>query len=140
MAKERTREDVEWDLKWEKGQKKLLLICSAICTGIGLIIGVVFGMSEGELSMIFAGIWIGSGVGNAISYFPAIPHGFKQSVREGGGCLGGGCLDSVLDFLKTIVIWLLIISALGPIGMLIRVLIGNSKIKRYEEELSGYGQ
>jgi len=140
MAKERTREDVEWDLKWEKGQKKLLLICSAICTGIGLIIGVVYGISEGELSLIFMGIWFGAGAGNAISYLPAIPHMFKRSVMEGGGCLGEGCLESVKDLLIGIVIWLVIFSFLGPIGLLIRVLIGNSKIKRYEEELSGYGQ
>jgi len=144
MAKERTRDDVELDLEWEKKQKKLLLICTAICCGLGLIIGVVAGIAEGDLETFllgsFCGIWFGTGIGLAISYFPIIPHMFKQRVKEGGGCLGEGCFDSVKDLLIGILIWLVIFSALGPIGFLVRFLLSNHKIKKYEKELSGFGQ
>jgi len=110
MAKERTREDVESELWWEKKQKKLLLICTAIFAGIGIIIGLVLGISEGDTGTIFAGffggLWIGTGVGGAISYLPEIPHMFKQSVKEGGGCFGEGCFDSVKDLLLGILVWM----------------------------------
>jgi len=136
MAKERTKEDVEWELAWEKKEKKLLLICTAICAGIGLIIGIIAGISEGSAGIIIAGLWIGTGVGLAISYFPSIPHIFKETVKESGGCFGEGCIDNVIYLLKGILVWLGIFSALGPIGFLIRYLMSNHKIKKLENELS----
>jgi len=142
--KERTKEDVEIDLWWEKKEKKLLLICSAICCGLGLIVGLVVGITEGGSDIIFAGIfgglWIGTGVGVFISYLPRIPHNLKQEVKEGGGCLAEGCSDIVINFLKTIAIGLIILSALGPIGLLIRFLWGKHEIKKLEKELSSFGQ
>jgi len=142
MAKrERTKEYVEWELEWEKKEKKLLLICTAICSGLGLIIGVVAGIQSGEeiatiIGIIIAGIWIGTGIGLVISYFPHIPHMFKQRVQESGGCFGEGCMDNVTDLIKGLLIWLVILSALGPIGFLVRYLMGNHTIKKLEKELS----
>jgi hypothetical protein len=148
MAKERTRDDVEWELEWEKKQKKILLICSAIFCGLGIIGGVAFGIAMGSgdiviniIAGVFVyGVWLGTGIGGAISYIPHIPHMFKQSVREGGGCLGEGCFDSVTGLLKGILIWLVIFSVLGPVGLLIRFLLAKHKIKQLEKELSGFGQ
>jgi hypothetical protein len=142
MARERTREDVEWELEWEKGNKKFFLICSAICAGIGLIIGAITGITstggiEGFFAGFFGGLWIGAGVGNIISFFPRFPHMFKQSVREGGGCFGEGCFDSVKQLLIGVLVWMVIFSALGPIGTLIRFLWCNHSIKKLEKLLNG---
>jgi len=145
MATEKTRDDIEWELEWEKKEKKLLLICTAICAGIGIIIGAIAGITEGGgaesfFGMGFLGLWIGAGVGGAISYLPSIPHMFKQRVKEGGGCLGEGCFDTVKNLLIGILIWLVIFSLLGPIGLLIRILLANRKIKQLEKLLSEFGQ
>ena len=139
MAEERTREDVEWELEWEKRNKKFFLICSAVCAGIGLIIGIVMAITDSSPEYTFLGLWIGAGGGNAISFFPRIPHMFKRSVKEGGGCFGQGCFENVKDLLIGIVIWLFIFSALGPIGTLIRFLVCNHSIKKLER-LLGSGE
>jgi len=140
MAKERTRDDVEWELEWEKKNKKFFLICCAVCTGIGLIAGIVMAIIEGNPIYVLGLLWVGTGVGNIITYIPYIPHMFKQSVREGGGCFGEGCFESVKDFLIGILIWMGIFTVLGPIGLLIRFLWSNHRIKKLEEELSEFGQ
>jgi len=139
MAEEkRTKEDVESDLQWEKFQKKLLLIGSAICCGIGLIYGLI--NAHGESENFIMAIWIGIGAGGFISYLPAIPHMFKQRVKEGGGCLGNGCIDNITELLKGIVFTLIFLSALGPIGLLVRFLMSRHRIKKLERELSSFGQ
>jgi hypothetical protein len=145
MTKERTRDDIERELEWEKKWKKILLICAAICAGIGIIIGAILGITEigdieGFFGGFFGGLWIGTGVGNIISYLPGIPHMFKQRVKEGGGCLGEGCFDSVKDFLIGLLLWMGIFTVLGPIGLLIRFLLSNHSIKKLEKELSEFGQ
>jgi len=146
MVKERTREDIEWDLEWEKRWKKILLICSAIFCGLGIIIGAVLGITEGGgiegfLGGFFGGLWVGTGVGGFISYIPNIPHALKRAAREGGGCSNSdGCFESVKDLLIGILIWLVVLSMLGPIGLLVRFLWGKYKIKKFERELSEFGR
>jgi len=140
MAEERTREYVEWELEWEKKQKKFFLICCAICAGIGLIVGIVMAISDGAPMYVLGGFWIGTGAGNIISYLPAIPHAFKQKVKEGGGCFGEGCFESVKNLLIGLLLWMGIFTVLGPIGLLIRFFISNHSIKKLENELSEFGQ
>ena len=46
------REQIELDIRWEKRQKKVLLICSAVCCVIGTIVGAVIGVREGGIENI----------------------------------------------------------------------------------------
>jgi|TergutMp193P3_1026864.scaffolds.fasta_scaffold33110_2 uncharacterized BrkB/YihY/UPF0761 family membrane protein len=129
------RESLIWDIEWEKREKKILLICSAICAALGLIIGIVVGISESGVFMTaFMGLWIGTGIGGAISYVPDIPYVFKQTMKEEG--FG----EAVKSTLIGILIWFFIFWFLGLVGLLIRVLIKNHKIKKLEKRLSDIGQ
>ena len=129
------REQLELDIAWEKREKKILLICSAVCCGLGLIIGTIVGISEGGIEniiiYIFVGMWAGTGVGGALSYVPGIPYAFKKSMKEEGF---GGALKSTL---LGILIWFLIFWIIGPVGLLIRVLMRNHKIKKLQKRLGG---
>jgi len=126
------KEKIENDLWWEKRQKKIILICSAVCCGLGLIIGVVATSGNDVMAGIFWGIWIGTGIGGAIGYFPTIPHVFVQAMREEG--FG----EALKNTLIGIFFFLIIFSLLGPIGLLIRVLRMNYRIKKFEKQLSGF--
>jgi MFS family permease len=128
------RENIEWDIEWEKRAKKILLICSAVCCGLGFVIGLVLGISGGSmeevLGGIFGGIWIGTGVGGAIGYFPYIPRVFMQDMRE------NGLKEALIGILLGILVWVCIFGLIGPVGLPIRILRMNFRIKKFEKRLS----
>jgi hypothetical protein len=125
------REDLILNIEWEKREKKILLICSAVCCGLGLIIGIVSGVRDSNVFVaVFMGLWIGTGIGGAVSYVPNIPYAFKQTMKEEGF---GEALKTTL---VGILIWFFIFWIIGPIGLLVRVLIRNHKIKKLEKRLS----
>jgi len=129
------REDINSDIEWEKREKKILLVCSAVCCGLGTIIGIVVGIRGIEVfSSVFAGLWVGTGIGGAISYFPTIPYVFKDTMKEEGF---GAALKTILI---GILIWVFVFGFIGPIGLLVRVLIRNQKIKKLEKCLNNLGQ
>jgi len=136
MADEKNeRESLAWDIEWEKKEKKIMLICTAVGAGLGLIIGIVVGVQESGVAMMaLMGLWIGSGIGCALSYIPNIPYAFKETMkREGFG-------EAVKTTFFGILVWLLIFWIIGPVGLLIRLLIRNHKIKKLEKRLSELGQ
>ena len=131
------RDGLEFDLEWEKKEKKRLLICTAVCSIIGFIIGLAVGISEGDIEVvfggIFGGIWLGAGVGGAISYLPVIPHTFKNMVAE------EGCFEGIKSLLIGVAIWVIIFTFLGALGFLIRFLMANHKIKKIQNSLDAAG-
>jgi hypothetical protein len=124
------REEIVSDIAWEKREKKIFLICTLVCFVIGTIIGIVASIDEGEAgSMLFYGIWIGTGIGGAVGYIRSLPYVVKKSVQEEG--LGEGLKTVLIG----IVVWVIIFAFLGIIGFLIRLLMKNHKIKKYEKLL-----
>jgi len=139
---ELTREDLEWDLALEKRAKKSLLICTAICTGIGLIFGLVWGISEAKGDaieyivyiaggLIAFGIWLGSGLGGAITLIPQQLWVMKEVTKR---MIKGetGHTFFIGEFLFKFFLFLII----GPLGLLIRILRMNYRIKKFEKSIS----
>jgi len=119
---EEAKEDLEQDIAWEKRARKILLICSAVCCGIGLIIGVALAQNGGSYAIVGM-IWVGIGLGGALTKF------FKFS-----NAYNGTNISSIF----WLVLFLFFLFA-GPIGLLIRILRMNSRIKKFEGQLSALG-
>jgi len=115
----KTREDFEQDIAWEKEKRKIILICAVI----GFIVGTIIGVVKDE---IIGGIWIGIGLGGAISLFPVFINTHKRAKK-----IVGENYASIINFILFVA--LLVI---GPIGLLIRVLRINHRIKEFEECIS----
>jgi len=130
----KSRKELEVDIAWEKREKKILLICSAVCCGLGLIFGVVLSISARDPWLWFGGIWIGTGIGAVIGYVTGIPYIYKETMKERGT---GEALKATLI---GILIWFIIFSFIGPIGLLIRIFRINQRIKKYEKCLSEAGE
>jgi len=130
------REELEFDIAWEKRAKKIILICSAICGGLGLIIGVVIGIKEGGISLFvggfLGGLWIGTGLGGAISL---VPRFFRHQIEAHDR--GGEKAEEHAITFNFIMFFFLLFA--GPLGLLIRVLRINHRIKDFEEQLSALG-
>jgi len=130
-----SREDLMRDFEQEKRQKKILLICSAVCSSLGLVIGVISGViwhgdMEGIFTFAFAGLWIGTGFGGTISYLPGIPYAFSMALKEEG--FGGAIKTTLIG----IFVWFFGFMFLGPIGLLVRVLMKNHRIKKLAKLLA----
>jgi integral membrane sensor domain MASE1 len=118
----KNKNDVEVNMG--KKELKILLILSGIGFIIGAIIGIKASVESGEIDSVFLGMWFGIGIGGALSFIVAIPYMFKTFVREKG--FGEG----VKAALGGILVWLAIFAVAGPIGLLIRGLRINSRIKK----------
>jgi hypothetical protein len=130
----KSKEDLEFDIYWEKREKKILLICSAICCGIGIIIAVITGIKEGfEGDHFFVGIWFGTGIGGAIGYIRGLPHAFKETMKT------EGFVESLKSTILGLLLWLVIFALAGPVSLLIRILRMNFRIKKFEKQLSALG-
>ena len=133
MAKlEKLREDLEFDIAWEKRARKILLICTAICCGLGLIYGVAYGTDVGGsqnvlMSVLLFGIWLGPGLGGAVSLVPILFEAHKEAKRRGE--------DPESSFWLSVVLFFILVFA-GPVGLLIRILRMNYRIKGFEKRLS----
>jgi len=123
---EEEREELKFDIEWEKRAKKILLICTAICGGLGLIIGVSIAISEGIFGVALGGIWLGIGFGGAITFVPLI---FRVHMRE----------DQESPIWVSI-IFFLFFAIIGPVGLLIRILRLNHRINNLENELNALGK
>jgi len=129
---EEEREELKFDIEWEKRAKKILLICTAICCGIGLIIGVAQGIVMQEsildvlLGVLLFGIWFGPGLGGAISLFPSLYYVHKEAKKRGEE-------NSSAVFILILFLFFLFV---GPIGLLVRVLRMNYRIKKFKNQLS----
>ena len=130
----KSRKELELEIAWEKRAKKILLICSAVCCGIGLIVGVVYAISEGTFGAVLGGIWIGIGIGGVIGFIPNTPHFFKQEMEKKG--FGEALKSTLIGILGALIVF----SFIGPIGLLIRILRINQRIKKFEESLSEVGE
>ena len=126
MAEEenKSKEELESDIAWEKRARKILLICSAVCCVIGLIIGMALAQDGGSSSDISYMIWFGIGLGGALTKF------FKFSNAYNG---------TTISSIFWLVLFLFFFFA-GPIALLIRILRMNSRIKEFEGQLSALGQ
>jgi hypothetical protein len=130
---EKLREDLKFDIWWEKRARKILLICTAICCGLGLIGGVAYGIEGSEnvlMSVLVFGIWFGPGLGGAVSIVPILFEAHKEAKRKGD--------DEQASFWISVVLFFIFMFA-GPIGLLIRILRMNHRIKNFEEQLSASG-
>jgi tetratricopeptide (TPR) repeat protein len=102
-----------------KKERKILLVLSAI----GFILGIIIGANDRN---ILIWMWAGIGIGGALSFLPEIPGIFMSGYRKEGfteaikTTIGGG------------LIWLVIFMIAGPIGLLVRILKINKKIKEYQ--------
>jgi len=133
MTESEKREDLELDIWWEKRAKKILLICTAVCSGICLIGGIVLCILTnqdeiliGILAGLFIGIWLGPGLGGAISLFPVFIHTHKKAKERG---------EEDFAFIFNVILFFVFLF-IGPVGLLIRVLRINHKIKKLEKLLS----
>jgi hypothetical protein len=137
-VKNESREDLELDIVWEKRAKKILLICTAICSGLGLIGGAVQGiaMEEGMLSVVAFvvayGIWLGPGLGGAISLIPMHRYLQKEARNRGEEASKFTAISNLIEFVFILFV--------GPLGLLVRILRMNSRIKKFEKRLSALGQ
>jgi hypothetical protein len=133
-----SREDLEFDIVWEKRAKKILLISTAICSGIGLIGGAVQGivMDEGILNVfafvIAYGIWLGPGLGGAIRRIPIHHYLQKEARKRGEEATKFAIILNLIEFFFLLFV--------GPLGLLVRILRINSRIKKFEKRLSEFGQ
>jgi hypothetical protein len=119
-------------VKQEKKELKILLILSGIGFIIGAIIGISASLESGEIIGIFLGMWFGIGIGGALSFITEIPYHFKSAVREKG--FGEGIKSALMGIL----LWLAIFAVAGPIGLLIRVLRTNSRIKKIRTAVEAF--
>jgi len=129
---EKRRENLEFNIYWEKRVKKILLICTAICSGLGLIGGIVAGIigrSIYDLAMgvVAWGIWAGPGLGGAISIIPVLHYSQKEANKRGED-------ESQNTFIFNVIFFLIFFFA-GPVGLLIRILRMNFRIKKFERQL-----
>jgi zinc transporter ZupT len=129
---EKRREDLEFKIYCEKRAKKILLICTAICAGLGLIGGVVAGIVgksiyDFALAVVAWGIWAGPGLGGAISIIPLLHSVQKEAEKRGED-------ESQNTFIFNVILFVLFFLA-GPVGLLIRILRMNFKIKKFERQL-----
>jgi len=97
-------------------EKKVLLILSAI----GFVLGAIIGGSDGSILM---GMWFGIGIGGAVSFLPVIPGIFMSGFRR------EGFVEAVKTTVLGGIIWFIIFMVAGPIGLLIRILKINKKMK-----------
>jgi hypothetical protein len=100
-------------------EKKIILICSTV----GLVIGTIIGATNGNA---FLGVWFGIGVGGALGFIPEIPGIFMIGYRD------SGFTEALKSTFIGGIIWLVIFAVAGPIGILIRILKINSKIKKLQ--------
>jgi len=119
------------DLLWEKRRKRILLRCSLICFIIAPIIGVIISMSSGgDIEEVFVaiivGMWVGVGLGNAISLLTNIPGLFTNTLKE------EGFFAAIKIVFITGIIGFLLCWLTGPIGLLVRVIKINLKIKKLQ--------
>jgi len=137
MAEEGTLEErkerCEFDIYYEKRAKKILLICTAICGGLGLIGGIAGGISVGGgieiLAFIIVGLWFGVGFGGAISLIRMFIYLHKEAAKRG---------EENFSFVFTLIEFFVILFA-GLLGLLIRILRLNHRIKKFEKRLSELG-
>jgi hypothetical protein len=119
-------------VKQEKKELKILLILSCIGFVIGVIIGIFTYNDSGEIIGIFLGMWFGIGIGGALSYITVLPGTIVDAIkREGFG-------DGIKTALLGILFGLAIFAVAGPIGLLIRVLRTNSKIKKIRTAVEAF--
>jgi len=118
---EKSREALEFDIHWEEKARKILLICSAVGFILGTIIGMsIIGHVDGEFIIW---MWLGIGFGGAVSIIPILYEVHKEAN------------DRDFSFWFSIVIFFIFMFA-GPIGLLIRILRMNYRIKKFENQLS----
>ena len=133
-----SREDLEFDIVWEKRARKILLICTAICTGLGLIGGAAQGiaMEEGIMNVVVFvvayGLWLGPGLGGAISRIPMMHYIQKEARKRGEESARNTLILNLIEFFFFLFV--------GPLGLLVRILRMNSRIKKFEKRLSEFGQ
>jgi len=121
------------DVLWEKRQKKILLICSLIGLILGTIVGVIvtmvieMGDMEEIIGAAIAGMWMGTGLGSALSYLPVLPSVLAQTFRE------EGFIAAIKTLFFVGIIGFIVFSFIGPIGFLIRLIKINIKIKNLQK-------
>jgi len=111
--------DENYEVVTEKKELKILLICSAV----GFVFGTITGLVNGDA---FLGMWLGIGIGGAISFLPEIPGIFMGWFRKEGfiAAIKGTALGGA--------IWLAIFVIGGPIALLVRVIKKKRKIKKLQ--------
>lgn len=129
------KEDLEFEISYEKKAKKVLLICTAICGGIGLVGGLIGGISSGGVEYIlggfFGGIWFGTGLGGAISLVPLFFRHQNAAHERGEEAEDRAIWINLILFFFLFFV--------GPLGLLVRILRINHRIKGFEEELKQLG-
>jgi len=131
--REETREELEADIAWELRAKKILLICTAVCSGICLVGGMIYSillsrdnLLVGICAGIFFGVWIGPGLGSAVSLFPVFNRMHKVAKEKGEE--GDNFIFNLLLFLAFLFI--------GPVSLIIRILRINHIIKKLKKRIS----
>jgi hypothetical protein len=112
--------DKNFEVEREEKELKILLILS----GIGFVLGAIIGANGGN---VLFGMWVGIGIGGALSFIPFIPYMFKSNVIEHG--FGEG----IKIALGGLAVWLVIFILAGPIALLVRFLMKKHKIKKLQE-------